>query len=251
MYTLKSNKLSINSEDWLSLDDHSDQFTDTCLKVIEELLKLQKFDEAEQLANYCELSKDRIHLARIARQIDVLRINNDFEEILEFWKTSHVQLMKIGIKDSDFIDFLKFQNSRSNLTIEKIVLLNLICQLCPNDQETSKNFWLLLLQFVVDYKKVCEIWRHWSYSRLYFLFLKRNELNNLREIFKKMLLFGKLNADPIKELISAIAEDGQIMDFSSQTNALNDQVSRLKLIIPCDFVTRLPLEHRCIKYFVE
>jgi hypothetical protein len=109
------------------------------------------------LANFCELSKDRIHLARIARQIELLRINNDFEEILEFWKSSHVQLMKIGIKDSDFIDFLKFQNTRLNLTIEKIVLLNLICQLCPNDHETSKNLWFLLLQFVIDYKKVLKI----------------------------------------------------------------------------------------------
>lgn len=154
VYTLKSNKLSINSDDWLSLDDHSEQFTDICHKVIEELLKVQKFDEAEELADYCELRKDRIHLARIARQIELLRINNDFEEILEFWKSSHVQLLKIGIKDIDFIDFLKFQNSRSNLTIEKIVLLNLICQLCPNDGETSKNLWQLLLQFVLDYKKV-------------------------------------------------------------------------------------------------
>jgi hypothetical protein len=34
-------------------------------------------------------------------------LNNDFEEILEFWKSAHVQLMKIGIKDVDFIDFLK------------------------------------------------------------------------------------------------------------------------------------------------
>ena len=146
--------MTINSDEWLSLDDNSDQFTDICLKVIEELLKLQKFDEAEHLADYCELNKHRIHLARIARQIELLRINNDFEEILEFWKSSHVQLMKIGIKDSDFIDFLKFQNSRSNLTIEKIVLLNLICQLCPNDSETSKNLWLLLIQFVIDYKRV-------------------------------------------------------------------------------------------------
>jgi hypothetical protein len=122
--------------------------------VIEELLKLQKFDEAEKLAEFCDLSKDRIHLARIARQIEILRKNNDFEEILEFWKTSHIQLMKIGIKDSDFIDFLKFQSSRSNLTIEKIVLLNIICQLCPDDEENSKNLWSLLLQFVIDYKKV-------------------------------------------------------------------------------------------------
>jgi hypothetical protein len=122
--------------------------------VIEELMKLQKFDEAEKLAEFCDLSKDRIHLARIARQIEILRINNDFEEILEFWKTSHIQLMKIGIKDSDFIDFLKFQSSRSNLTIEKIVLLNIICQSCPDDEENSKNLWSLLLQFVIDYKKV-------------------------------------------------------------------------------------------------
>ena len=73
----------------LSLEDNSDHFTDICLKVIEELLKLQKFYEAEQLAELCDLSKDRIHLAPIARQIEILRINNDFEEILEFWKKSH------------------------------------------------------------------------------------------------------------------------------------------------------------------
>jgi hypothetical protein len=46
-------------------------------------------------------------LARIGRQIEILRLNNDFDEILEFWKNSHIQLMKIGIKDIDFIDFLK------------------------------------------------------------------------------------------------------------------------------------------------
>jgi hypothetical protein len=96
--------------------------------------KWKEFDEAEKLAEFCDLSKDRIHLARIASQIEILRINNDFEEILEFWKTSHIQLMKIGIKDSDF---LKFQSSRSNLTIEKIVLLNIICQSCSDDEESS------------------------------------------------------------------------------------------------------------------
>jgi predicted nuclease of predicted toxin-antitoxin system len=68
--------------------------------------KWKEFDEAEKLAEFCDLSKDRIHLARIASQIEILRINNDFEEILEFWKTSHIQLMKIGIKDSDFIDLV-------------------------------------------------------------------------------------------------------------------------------------------------
>ena len=89
------------------MNDKSEQFSEICFKVIEELLKVQKFDEAEELAEFCELSKDRIHLARIGRQIEILRLNNDFEEILEFWKNAHIQLMKIGIKDSDFIDFLK------------------------------------------------------------------------------------------------------------------------------------------------
>ena len=110
MDILKSNKMNVNSEEWLDIDDKSDQFNDICLKVIEELLKMQKFNEAEQLAEFCELGQNifhRIHLARIGRQIEVLRLNNDFEEILMFWKSSHTQLMKIGIKDSDFIDFLK------------------------------------------------------------------------------------------------------------------------------------------------
>lgn len=154
---LKTNKISVNSEDWLDIDDKSDQFNDICLKVIEELLKKQKFDEAEDLAIFCELSKNifhRIHLARIGHQIDQLRLNNDFEEILRFWKNAHIQLMKIGIKDSDFIDFLKFQNRRSNLVIERIILFNLICQLRPNDQETSKSLWGLLFHFVNDHKKV-------------------------------------------------------------------------------------------------
>ena len=126
---LKTNKISVNSEDWLDIDDKSEQFNDICLKVIEELLKKQKFNEAEELADYCELQKNifhRIHLARIGRQIEILRLNNDFEEILMFWKSAHIQLMEIGIKDSDFIDFLKFQNRRSNLDIERIFLLNLI-----------------------------------------------------------------------------------------------------------------------------
>lgn len=38
--------------------------------------------------------------------------------------------------------------------LERIVLLNLICQLCPNDLEMAKSLWNLLLQFVIDYKKV-------------------------------------------------------------------------------------------------
>lgn len=104
---MKSNKISVNCEEWLDMEDKSDQFNEICFKVIEELLKMQKFNEAEELADYCELSKDRIHLARIGNQIEILRLNNDFEEILAFWKSAHIQLMKIGIKDSDFIDFLK------------------------------------------------------------------------------------------------------------------------------------------------
>ncbi len=154
---LKTNKISVNSEDWLDVDDKSDQFNDICLKVIEELLKKQKFDEAEDLAIFCDLGKNifhRIHLARIGHQIDQLRLNNDFEEILRFWKNAHIQLMKIGIKDSDFIDFLKFQNRRSNSVIERIILSNLVCQLRPNDQETSKSLWGLLFHFVNDHKKV-------------------------------------------------------------------------------------------------
>jgi hypothetical protein len=107
VYILKSNKISVNCEEWLDMEDKSDQFNEICFKVIEELLKMQKFNEAEELADYCELSKDRIHLARIGNQIEILRLNNDFEEILAFWKSAHIQLMKIGIKDSDFIDFLK------------------------------------------------------------------------------------------------------------------------------------------------
>jgi hypothetical protein len=91
----------------LHIDDKGDSFVEVCFKVIEELLKMQKFNEAEELADYCDLSKDRIHLARIGRQIEVLRLSNDFEEILLFWKSAHIQLMKIGIKDTDFIVFLK------------------------------------------------------------------------------------------------------------------------------------------------
>jgi len=107
VFTLKSNKITVNCEEWIEVEEKSDQFNDICFKVIEELLKIQKFNEAEDLADYCELNRDRIHLARIGRQIELLRLNNDFEEILEFWKSAHVQLMKIGIKDVDFIDFLK------------------------------------------------------------------------------------------------------------------------------------------------
>ena len=145
VYTMKSNKVNVNCEECLDMDDKSDQFTEICFKVIEELLKVHKFNEAEDLADFCELTKDRIHLARIGYQIEKLRLNNDFEEILVFWKSAHIQLMKIGIKDSDFIDFLKvnsylrlfvlvqlnlnmllckFQNTRSNMFLERIVLLN-------------------------------------------------------------------------------------------------------------------------------
>ena len=38
--------------------------------------------------------------------------------------------------------------------LERIVLLNLISQLCPNDTEISKNLRLILLEFVNNYKKV-------------------------------------------------------------------------------------------------
>ena len=187
------------------MDDKSDQFNEICFKVIEELLKLQKFNEAEDLADVCELSKDRIHLARIGHRIEKIRLNNDFEEILLFWKNAHIQLMQIGIKDTDFIDFLKFQNSQSNLMLEKIVLLNLICQLCPNNEETSKMLWNILLQFVNDYKK-------------------KNETTNLKEIFKKMLLFGNLNKYPIRELYNFIINEGITIDFNDFNNSsISDQ----------------------------
>lgn len=205
VYTLKSNKISVISDNWLDIDDKSDQFNEICFKVIEELLKLKKFNEAEDLADFCELSKDRIHLARIGDQIEIIRLNNDFDEILQFWKNSHIQLMQIGIKDVDFIGFLKFQNSRSNLTLEKIVLLNLICQLCPNNQETSKMLWNILLQFVLDSKK-------------------KNETANLKEIFKKMLLFGNLNRYPIRELFEFITREGVTIDFTEFNNtSITDQ----------------------------
>jgi hypothetical protein len=187
------------------MDDKSEQFNEICFKVIEELLKLKKFNEAEDLADFCELSKDRIHLARIGHQIEIIRLNNDFEEILLFWKNSHIQLMQIGIKDSDFIDFLKFQNSRSNLMLEKIVLLNLICQLCPRNQETSKMLFNILLQLVNDYKK-------------------KNESANLKEIFKKMLLFGNINKYPIRELYDFIIHEGTTIDFTEFSNSsISDQ----------------------------
>ena len=117
VYTLKSNKISVNCEEWIEIEEKSDQFNEICFKVIEELLKIQRFNEAEDLADYCELNRDRIHLARIGRQIELIRLNNDFEEILEFWKSAHVQLMKIGIKDVDFIDFLKVKSSKSHIFI--------------------------------------------------------------------------------------------------------------------------------------
>lgn len=154
IYTLKSYNINVPCDNWLDIYDKSEQFNELCFKCIEELLKMKKFDEADKLADFCELSKDRIHLARFANQIELLRLNNDFEEILEFWKHAHIELMKIGIKDSDFIDFLKFQNSRSSLVLERIVLLNLICQLVPNDNESSKNLRHLLFQFVLEHKKV-------------------------------------------------------------------------------------------------
>jgi len=205
VHTLKSNKISVSSDEWLDMDDKSDQFNEICFKVIEELLKLQKFNEAEDLADFCELSKDRIHLARIGHRIEKIRLNNDLEEILLLWKNAHIQLMQIGIKDTDFIDFLKFQNSQSNLMLEKIVLLNLICQLCPNNEETSKMLWNILLQFVNDYKK-------------------KNETTNLKEIFKKMLLFGNLNKYPIRELYNFIINEGITIDFNDYNNSsISDQ----------------------------
>ena len=107
VYILKSNKMSVNCDDLLEIDDKSDQFNEICFKVIEELLKIENFNQSEELADYCELRKDRIHLARFGKQIETIRLNNDLEEILEFWKSAHIELMKIGIKDTDFIDFLK------------------------------------------------------------------------------------------------------------------------------------------------
>jgi hypothetical protein len=54
-------------------------------------------------------------------------------------------------------------------------------------------------------------------------FLKKNELSNLREIFKKMLLFGKLKEDPVKELIEYIVKENRVNDFSD-FSSLNEQV---------------------------
>ncbi|CAF0723942.1 unnamed protein product [Brachionus calyciflorus] len=204
IYTLKNNNINVFCDNWLDMHDKSEKFNELCFKCIEELLKMQKFNEADELADYCDISKDRIHLARIGNQIELIRLNNDFEEILEFWKNAHIQLQKIGIKDSDFIDFLKFQNSRSNLMLERIVLLNLICQLVPNDNETSTNLRLLLFHFVVEHKK-------------------KNETHKIREVFKKMLLFGRLNQDPVKELVEYIMKEGRVNDFSEVNLTLNEQ----------------------------
>jgi hypothetical protein len=54
---------------------------------------------------------------------------------------------------------------------------------------------------------------------------KRNELSNLREIFEKMLLFGKLNPNPIKELIESILADNRVLDFNKASSTLNEQVN--------------------------
>ncbi len=90
-------------------------------------------------------------------------------------------------------------------------------------------------------------------------------MNNLRGIFKKMLLFGKLNSNSIKELKNLIIQDNQVVDFNNSSNTLNDQVdfffnlNCLSVIAVAD--NQIPLqiltiilciqEHRCTKYSIK
>ena len=53
---------------------------------------------------------------------------------------------------------------------------------------------------------------------------KKNELGYLREIFKKMLLFGNLNQDPIKELLDFVIKEGRANDFAASNSSINEQV---------------------------
>ena len=55
--------------------------------------------------------------------------------------------------------------------------------------------------------------------------IKKNELGYLREIFKKMLLFGNKNEDPIKELIEYVIKEGRPNVFTDSVNNLSDQVN--------------------------
>jgi ferritin len=100
---------------------------------------------------------------------------------------------------------IQLQNTRSNLVLERIVLLNLISQLCPGDVEVTKNLRHILLEFVHSCKK-------------------KNELNNIQEIFKKVLLFGKLINDPLKELLDIIIKDNVPIEFNQYSkNFLSEQ----------------------------
>ena len=103
------------------------------------------------------------------------------------------------------------------------MLLNLICQLCPNDEETSKNLWELLLDFVIEHKKVCGYKKIKKLCSNLKIYLKKNETNNLRDIFKKMLLFGVLKADPIKEFVEHVIKEGRVNDFA-ECSKLSEQV---------------------------
>jgi hypothetical protein len=213
---IKCNKTNVNSNDWLNMNETSEQFTQVCFTVIEELLKMQKFGEAEELANFCNLPKSRIHLARFAQQIKLIRLNNDFEEILLFWRNAHTKLLQIGIKNNESIDFLKEQNSQSNLVLERIVLMNLLSQLCPGDEEISINLWRILLFCVNEYKR-------------------KNELFQLRDVFKKMLHFDTklgenaskqlLLINPIKDLLELVNKDGPNLDINkSKSSAKTSKV---------------------------
>ena len=53
---------------------------------------------------------------------------------------------------------------------------------------------------------------------------KKNETTNLKEIFKKMLLFGNLNKYPIRELYNFIINEGITIDFNDYNNSsISDQ----------------------------
>lgn len=55
--------------------------------------------------------------------------------------------------------------------------------------------------------------------------LKKNETDKIHDIFEKMLLFGKHNKDPIKELVDYVIKEGKVKNFSDSNQALNEHVN--------------------------
>ena len=86
------------------------------------------------------------------------------------------------------------------------------------------------------------------------MYIKKNELSNLCDIFRKMLLFGRLKDDPVKELIEYVVKENRVNDFVDNATSLNEQDKEalnilLKNLVEIGKLTQAYVITKHFKYF--